>query len=202
MQRTVEELRPVKSMRKAVLGSLGLFLLGLVLTGAQCQEKVSGPTPQTAPGKQENASEARAGGSVLAPDFVLLPVAGGQPGRLSDHKGNVVVLNFFTTWCRFCNEEAPQLEALNKKYARRGLEVLAVCFDAEDTAAVKSFIAAHGVTYPIFAGSAEARAAYGITGFPTTVVIDREGRERAKFPGLVGLEQFEAAVGPLLSETK
>jgi thiol-disulfide isomerase/thioredoxin len=182
----------MRGKERVALAVLLALLAALALTGAQCQGR--GPRAPAARAQGEGASP----GQGLAPDFTLTPVAGGKASRLSDHKGKVVLLNFFTTWCGYCNQEAPELEKLHQQYAAQGLEIVGVCMDSEDQAAVKEFIGKHGVTYAIVGKSPEAAGAYGIRGYPTTLVIDREGKQRAQFIGAAPVEQIEAALKPLL----
>jgi len=83
-------------------------------------------------------------------DDVTLVDLAGTPVNLSDHAGQIIVLNFFTTWCPGCNEEAELLEAMVwEAYRPYGVQVVAVDID-ELTSLVSGWAAAQGVTYPIW----------------------------------------------------
>lgn len=110
-----------------------------------------------------------------APDFELETYEG-DTSRLSDLRGEVVVLNFWASWCAPCAVEAAELEALWRDYADRGVVVLGI--DYEDTRpAALEYLEKHGVTYPNGLDRADVIARkYHLGGVPETFVIDREGR--------------------------
>ena len=69
-----------------------------------------------------------------------LPNLNRQPVSLSDHKGNIVLINFWATWCRDCVQEMPELEKLYRKYKGEGLSILAIALDREGQSAVETFL--------------------------------------------------------------
>ena len=117
---------------------------------------------------------------------------------LSDHRGKVVLLNFFATWCGPCNMEAPELAKLYSEYTDRGLEVLAVCLDSDNKTALARFVSEHGVTYPVFAKSSEGEKAYAVAGIPFTVLIDAQGKEVERFLGYREPGEFKVRLDALL----
>jgi peroxiredoxin len=83
------------------------------------------------------------------PDFALRDLDG-RMVRLSDHRGSVVLVNFWATWCVPCAAELPHLERLYQEYRDQGLVVLAVSMDGPESAAnVPSFARRHGLTFPV-----------------------------------------------------
>ncbi len=114
-----------------------------------------------------------------APDFGLELLTGGERGdrvRVSDLKGRVVVLDFWASWCKPCEEQAAIMEQVAQEFAGQDVYVLGVATsDARDDA--RGFLAAHDVTYPsaFDEGNAVAQA-YRVTVLPTVVVVDRAGR--------------------------
>jgi cytochrome c biogenesis protein CcmG/thiol:disulfide interchange protein DsbE len=110
-----------------------------------------------------------------APNFVLETFAG-DTVALSDLRGQVVVLNFWASWCKECEVEAEELQALADSYAGRGVTVLGVDYTDTKLAAL-AYLERFGVTYPNGpdAGGQISRA-YRITGVPETIVIDPGGR--------------------------
>lgn len=109
-----------------------------------------------------------------APDFVLKDL-NGKPVSLSDYRGKVVVLEFWATWCPPCSSAVPDLIDLYVKYKNRGGVLLAVSVD-EDVFALKSFVKAYGIIYPVLFDDKNIDDMYGIHNIPTTLIIDREGR--------------------------
>jgi peroxiredoxin len=114
--------------------------------------------------------------SVVAPGFVL-PDLGGMPIRLSDHRGNVVLLNFWATWCPPCRAEMPSMEKLYQVYRERGLTILAISSDVSGRTAVEPFVRKRGLTFPILLNpERDVFAQYGVRGLPTSYLVDRRGR--------------------------
>lgn len=137
-----------------------------------------------------------------APDFTLPALLGGII-RLADLRGQVVLLNFWATWCVPCRAEMPALEALYQRYKDTGLEVLAVNMDTLSTASVEAFVQEVRVTFPIVLDPAWSTARlYQVRGLPTTYLIDRAGnvvvREVGERDWLDGVSQM--AVQRLLQE--
>lgn len=118
----------------------------------------------------------------------------GKPGRLSDLRGSVVVLNFWATWCRSCTEEIPALSQLQKYIESRNALVLGVSAD-DDAQAYEKFLKNEGVIFPTYRDPSVYRdpstnspispiaRAYGTTLIPDTYIIDRNGKLLRKFYG-------------------
>ena len=126
---------------------------------------------------------------------------GGEPMSVEAHRGRVVVVNFWASWCHpACYEEAPVLERNWRAYRERGVVVLGV--DIQDKAeAAKKFIADFSLTFPNALDSGgKVSVDYGVYGVPETFFIDRRGRIRAKHVGAVTDEAFRQQVERLLAE--
>lgn len=120
----------------------------------------------------------------LAPEFVLQTVDG-TPRKLSNYRGKVVLVNLWATWCPPCIEELPVLDQLVADYEAKGLVVLGVAGD-EDTQAVRDFLAKSPVKFEVLLDPNGAIGTqYGITGYPETFFVDRQGRLRDKIIGPV-----------------
>jgi peroxiredoxin len=118
-----------------------------------------------------------------APDFVLADISGLKT-RLSDLKGEVVLVNFWATWCPPCREEIPSMAALNRLMAGKPFRMLAISIDQGGKGAVKAFFKESGLTIPVLLDSdGSVGKLYGITGVPETFVIDRKGVIIKKFIG-------------------
>lgn len=98
--------------------------------------------------------------------------------RLSEQLGEVVILNFWATWCGSCRQEMPLLDEIYLKYRRAGLVLLSINID-EDVDRAAEMAATLGVSYPVLMDSRnEVAKAYEVGTMPSTVLIDREGTIR------------------------
>ena len=111
-----------------------------------------------------------------APELRLRSLAGGTVD-LAAMRGQVVLLNFWATWCPPCVEEMPSLERLHRALGPEGLVVLGVNVD-EDDKAVRDFLPKVNVTFPTLRdpGAPVASRRYRTTGYPETFLVDRQGR--------------------------
>jgi cytochrome c biogenesis protein CcmG, thiol:disulfide interchange protein DsbE len=111
-----------------------------------------------------------------APAFSLPRLDGTGDVSLASFRGKTVVLNFFASWCEPCKREAADLESLWRRYRADGVVVLGV--DSGDTrGSARSFLGAHGVTYPVvFDPGEELAGPYALQGLPITYVVNPRGR--------------------------
>ena len=125
---------------------------------------------------------------------------GGRNLRLSDYRGKVVLLNFWATWCPPCRAEMPELIAWQKQYGGRGLQIIGLTQPPLRRASVRRLARHLRVNYPLALGSRRAARLFGVGEvLPTTIVIDRDGRVRERILGILGPEEFEEKIRPLLS---
>lgn len=112
-----------------------------------------------------------------APDFTLRTTAGANL-RLQEQRGQVVMVNFWATWCGPCKIEMPHLVRLYEKYRASGFQLLGVNIDDDARNAMAS-AAKLGITFPVLL-DADKRVAkmYDLSTMPTTLIIDRDGRVR------------------------
>ncbi len=119
----------------------------------------------------------------VAPDFTLTDMDG-QKVSLSQFRGQVVVLNFWATWCPPCREEMPSMEKLYRDYKDKGLVMLAVNVDENGRQAVEKFLQQTPYSFPILIDSeSAAQNAYGVFRFPESFIIDRNGNVVEKIIG-------------------
>ena len=112
-----------------------------------------------------------------APDFTLRSNSG-KNLKLSDFRGQVVLLNFWASWCGPCRQEMPALDKLHKRYSKLGFTVLGVNVE-EDSAQAKRMLKEVRVSFPIlFDTQNTASKLYQVAAMPTTVIIDRDGNMR------------------------
>ncbi len=133
-----------------------------------------------------------------APDFTLVSVEG-DTIRLSDFRGQVVILDFWATWCPPCKAEIPSFIEIYNEYRDRGVVILGVALD--QPAKVRKFYEDYQMNYPVVIGNRSLAARYGgITGIPTTFVIDPEGRIYRKYVGYRPKQVFVNDIEHLLAE--
>jgi cytochrome c biogenesis protein CcmG, thiol:disulfide interchange protein DsbE len=135
-----------------------------------------------------------------APAFTLATLEG-APFGLEMHRGKVVVVNFWASWCYpACYEEAPVLEQNWRDYRERGVVVLGVDIQDKREAAQK-FVGDFGLTFPVAQDlKGTVSVDYGVYGVPETFFLDREGRIRVKHVGAVTDDVFRTTVDRLLAE--
>jgi peroxiredoxin len=109
-----------------------------------------------------------------APDFVLRSLQG-ENMRLSEYSGEVVIVNFWATWCGPCRQEMPRLDELYARYRRAGLVLLGVSIDHERNRAAE-MAQTLKIEYPVlFDDQRGVSRSYGVDDLPVTLLIDRQG---------------------------
>jgi cytochrome c-type biogenesis protein len=136
----------------------------------------------------------------MAPDVEFQTLAG-QPFRLNQLQGQVVLLNFWATYCIPCREEIPALNALQHELQPQGLKIVGASLDdsAEGVNSYQQEVAKF--EYEVLLGGSDAKVKFQQSVLPTTYLIDRQGRIRQKVIGARDKASWEALVKPLLAET-
>src|SRR5690606_15895218 len=118
----------------------------------------------------------------------------GKEVSLADFAGEVVVLNLWATWCAPCRDEMPSLDRLQARFGGNGLEVVALSLDRGDVAKVRDFYDELGISSLAIYHDPDSRAGreLGAPGLPTTIVIDRSGREVGRLLGPAEWDSDEA----------
>ena len=136
----------------------------------------------------------------MAPDVEFQTLAG-KPFRLKELQGQVVLLNFWATYCIPCREEIPALNALQHELQPQGLKIVGASLDddANGVNAYQQEVAKF--EYEVLLGGSDAKVKFQQSVLPTTYLIDRQGRIRQKIIGARDKAAWESAVKPLLAET-
>ncbi len=152
--------------------SIGVIFTTCVLLLAACARSESGETRGAAP----SATVPPVGVTVgrRAPELQLENLAGEQV-RLSDLRGQPVLINFWAVWCGFCRIELPEMQEVYEAYRDQGFVILAVDVQ-EERSEVKPFAEELGLTFPILLDRrGEVSRSYRIRGLPTSYFVDGDG---------------------------
>lgn len=137
-----------------------------------------------------------------APDFELSLLGEDGSLRLSDLRGDVVVLNFWASWCSPCRIEAPDLEAAWQDYRDRGVQFVGVD-ELDDKFAAGGFVREFAITYPsVFDPSGSLADDYAFIGLPATFVIDRQGNVVYRFQGFIDGPTLRSSLDEVLAATE
>ena len=141
-----------------------------------------------------------AGGREPAPEVDLPRLDGGGNGSLADYRGEVVVLNFWASWCEPCRAESPLLQRWHRRLDAQGGTVLGV--DIQDISGdASAFVDEYGLTYPMLRdGDGDIRDDFGVLGLPETFVDRPPGPHRRGARGPVDEQFMREHVAPLLRE--
>jgi cytochrome c biogenesis protein CcmG, thiol:disulfide interchange protein DsbE len=149
-------------------------------------------------GPQVGAAFGLRAGSEPAPDFVVETMAGDSV-RLSDLRGQVVLVNFWATWCPPCRVEMPGFQRVWEDYGDQGFVIVGLSVDQGVRSDVVRWVDQRGLTFPIaFAPGSVVRTYGGANVLPTSILIDREGRIVHRVQGYYAEPALRAAVRRLL----
>ncbi len=154
---------------------------------------VAPPAPQTAAAIGQPAPH------------LSLPDLSGQEQSLAGHRGRIVVLNFWATWCAPCRKEMPIFVNLQSEYAAWGVQVVAASADTPEAMdKVVAFVREKRLTFPVWTGAtSEDMLGFGLTSaLPGTVIIDRDGTIAAQFVGVITEAQLRKVIDGLLTKQR
>jgi thiol-disulfide isomerase/thioredoxin len=172
--------------KKAFLwvGTIAVLLVGVVYANRA-----------TSPKRGVNAAGKVNALRETAKEFTLRSINGGKQVSLSEYRGKVVLVNFWATWCGPCRTEIPWLITMQQKYAGRGFTVLGLAMDDEEESVVSPYVANErfsvngervAMNYPILIGTSEVAETFGgLLGFPTSVLISKDGKIVKRVPGII-----------------
>lgn len=144
------------------------------------------------------------------PRFLRLPARGSAPawnfatldgGRLSstNYAGQIVVLNFWATWCGPCIREMPELATFHQAHRNQGVTVIGASIDEPPEPALRDWLRQSPPPYPVGIADPMSREAFGgVSQIPETWVIGPDGRVAARYLGPISQEELERAIAPLL----
>jgi cytochrome c biogenesis protein CcmG, thiol:disulfide interchange protein DsbE len=184
-------------MKKGVLITLGIIGLLAVMVWADHKFPAPGlPSPNSTSTPPTDAPT------------VALKDLNGKDVTLQQYKGDVVLVNFWATWCDPCKSEIPELIGLQQKYGPRGFEILGLSMDEDGKKAVQPFLdkerfdvdgQKEAINYPIvFANDTIAEKFGGVMGLPTSLLFTRDGKEIKRIVGPVDLRDISKDIENLL----
>ena len=132
-------------------------------------------------------------------DFTY-PSLQGANWSLAAQRGNVVLVNFWATWCGPCRAETPDLVRLARDYEPMGVAVVGVSLDEHGTGPVREFVNSFRIPYPVLMPPADSPLTSAIQSVPTTLLVDRQGRVAKKYVGAFRGSTFRRDIDTLLRE--
>lgn len=196
-----------KTVSRAVMCaiSVGLALSGLALAGCSRTENLDLGTGTGQSGQARPFKSIPVGKRAAAPDFAGSTVDD-DPLRLSDYRGEIVVVNAWATWCGPCRAESPELERTYQKFKGQGVRVLGISADATRKNA-RAFQREFGLSYPSLhdpGGKQFLELPAGLVNpqfLPFTLFVDRQGRIAGAVQAPVDEKELRTILTPLLKET-
>jgi cytochrome c biogenesis protein CcmG/thiol:disulfide interchange protein DsbE len=188
---------------KKILLILVILLIsaGLIVSCGQKSDK----TGEKGTAEYEAGEAKSDDGSVvgkIAPEFTA-PAIDGTTFRLSDYRGNVVFLDFWTTWCVPCRKEVPGFIELQNAYGDSGFVLVGVSLDKGDISIVRDFAEKSKMNYLVVQASDDVAKIYdNVSALPTAFLINPEGKVMKKFVGYHEKEVFEKAIVAELNKMK
>lgn len=165
-------------MRKFWIVSVSLLVVVLIYVVAPAPHHPQAVAPESEPGQ----------GRVMAADFQLADMHGNDV-RLSAFRGQVVILNFWASWCPPCREEMPSMEQLYRQLKDQDVVLLAVNVES-DRRAVVDFLDRNPHSFPVLLDSdGVVRTLYGVSRYPETFIIDPQGVVVEKVLGAIDWSQ-------------
>jgi thiol-disulfide isomerase/thioredoxin len=184
-------------MKKTVLVSIAV--LAVIVVAAYFADKATRLPHNTAAAAKTD----KPGGGPPAPDVTLKDLDG-KDVSVAQYKGKVVLVNFWATWCDPCKVEIPWLIEMQQKYGAKGFTVLGVAMDDEGRSVVAPFVQKEKfettggesqMNYPIVIGNDAAADKFGgLLGYPTSVLIGRDGKVIKRITGLISQDEISRTI--------
>ena len=134
------------------------------------------------------------------PRFSYPTLAGGEQFSLEEHRGKIVFVNFWATWCGPCREETPDLVRVYNRYRTRGVEFAAISMDEDPERAAPPFVKQYRVNYPVLIPPVESALTNAIQSLPTSFLVDASGKIARTWVGAVREKTLTNALDQLLGE--
>jgi len=173
-------------MRRRVTALLLFLVAGALLYAFAAGANVQSNTPVLGQSKR-----------TAAPAFTA-PDLDGKPWSLENERGNVVLVNFWATWCPPCRQETPDLVHVANQYQAKGLSVVGISMDEGNGDVIRRFVDEYRIPYRVV--RAGTQQSFPVQALPTTFLIDRRGRIANRYEGAVSEAALKANLDALLAE--
>src|SRR5215470_15337108 len=183
-------------MKKTVLTVIAV--LAVIVVAAHYADKATRLSTKGSSARADNPH-----GGKPAPDVTFKDLEG-KDINLEQYRGKVVLVNFWATWCDPCRVEIPWLIEMQRKYSAKGFTVLGIAMDDEGKSVVAPFVqkerfdvngSKSQMNYPIVLGNdAIADKFGGLLGYPTSVLINRDGKQIKRITGLMSYEEISKTI--------
>jgi thiol-disulfide isomerase/thioredoxin len=185
-------------MKKGILVGLGVIALLTVMVWAD----------RKFPAASRPATNVTSTASEASMPSIVMKDLNGRDVTLEQYKGQVVLVNFWATWCAPCKVEIPWMIEFQKKYSSRGFTILGVSMDEDGKKAIDPFLQKErfdvngqkeAMNYPILLGNDAVADKFGsIVGLPTSMLFTRDGKKIRTIVGLVNHDDIAKAIEGLL----
>ncbi len=185
-------------MKKGILVTLGVIALLAIMVWADRKFPAAGRPP---------ANASSTAGDASMPSIVMKDLSD-RDVTLAQYKGQVVLVNFWATWCGPCKIEIPWMIEFQKKYSSRGFTILGVSMDEDGKKAINPFLEKErfdvngqkeAMNYPILLGNDSIADKFGsIVGLPTSMLFTRDGKKIKTIVGLVNHDDIAKSIEGLL----
>ena len=139
-------------------------------------------------------------------DFSL-PDLNGKIHSMNEFRGQILVINFWATWCPPCVDDVPKLSNLYTRYRNKGIQVIGIALDKDSLDLLDQFVKRNAINYPIFVGDEKLLVSLSaksvgknLKGVPFTLFLDKKGQIYKRFDGSFDLEQLEESLQTLLNQ--
>lgn len=188
-------------MKKSLIGKLIVLTLIMIMIVMFIQQRLEQDQRLTGSNYEVDLSEKQVlEKGETAPDFELTTLDG-ETVRLSDFKGQKVVLNFWATWCPPCKVEMPHFQEYEEKHAAKENVVLLAAnltYKEKNVDLVESFVNSRDITFPILMMDNDRLVrTYEVLTMPSTFFIDTDGKLQRQMTGAIDLKQLKAFVKEL-----
>lgn len=181
-------------MKPAAQLGVALVVAGLVIAMAQATSKDN----------VRSAAEQDAAVGTIAPDFALPRLSDGERVALADHRGNVVLIDFWATHCGPCRASMPHLNALHDAYDDEGLDIVSVNVDMPEPGrdnVIRDFVARFEMEYDVLLDNGTASTKYQARRIPLVYIVGRDGAVRAVHRGYTERSVLESSIRRALRDT-
>lgn len=157
-------------------------------TADEQQDKTTSDQQGTAADEQQAPAATEDPEKIMAPDFTLKDLSGNDI-TLSDYEGKIVILNFWAVWCKYCIEEMPDFNTLDKELEETGDAVILAVNVQESKQTVQKYLTENDIGLKVLMDEDGAIAStYGVSGYPTTFIINPDGSLYTYIPGKTDID--------------